>query len=360
MCTIIAHFDETVLKLMRPQSVQAGRSNQPQHQNREVVMLTSIRGICAATVSIGALLSAAPVLASDTEVSSSVENGETISINSVDPVGSQIVSLGDALSSAPTLLDPTIDWSAQSVAANRANAPVESDTANSLGEETGISFSANVALTTEYRFRGVDLSGGELAIQGGFDVSHSSGLYAGVWASSLDEDTVGYGSTELDIYGGWSGNLTEGLSADVGFIAYTYPDASGINTVVPGNFDYYEGYASLGFSLGPISSTVGVAYAPGQVGLDFGGARDNLYVYTDLSTAIPGTPLTLNGHLGYTDGSLTFTNDSKAFDWLIGVDLAVGPATLNASYVGAEGDAINDPGGVFTDDAFVVTLSASF
>ncbi|KWV92426.1 TorF family putative porin [Erythrobacter sp. YT30] len=320
-------------------------------------MLTSIRSPLAASITIGVLLSSAPALAGNTEVSSSVDAGESISLEHSDI---QIIDLPVANEGSATLLDPSIDWSAQSAAAARANGPVDEEAASSLGEETGISFSANVALTTEYRFRGINLSGGELAIQGGFDVSHTSGLYAGVWASNLDEDTVGYGSIELDIYGGWSGNLTEGLTGDVGFIAYTYPDASGINTVVPGNFDYYEGYASLGFSLGPVSSTVGVAYAPGQVGLDFGGERDNLYVYTDLSASIPDTPLTLNAHLGYTDGSLTFTNDSKAFDWSVGVDVAVGPATLSAAYIDVEGDAINDPGGVFTDDAFVVTLSASF
>lgn len=324
-------------------------------------MLTSIRGLMAASLPASVLLSAVPALATNAEITPSVETDEAILVDAAALDASvQIIEISDTTEASQTLIDPAIDWSTRSANAARASAPVDPDGSNSLGDESGITFSANVALTTEYRFRGVNLSGGELAVQGGFDVSHSSGLYAGVWASSLDEDTVGYGSTELDIYGGWSGNLTDGLSADVGFIAYTYPDASGINTVVPGNFDYYEGYASLGFSLGPVSSTVGVAYAPGQVGLDFGGARDNLYVYTDLSAAIPGTPLTLNGHFGYTDGSLTFTNNSKAVDWSIGVDVAVGPATLNASYIDVEGDVFNDPGGVFTDDAFVLTVSASF
>ena len=76
--------------------------------------------------------------------------------------------------------------------------------------------------------------------------------------------------------------------------------------------------------------------------------------------AIPDTPITINGHLGYTDGFLTFTNNSKAWDYSIGADLAVGPATLTAAYVGVEGDAGIDPLGTFTDDAFVLTLSASF
>lgn len=217
--------------------------------------------------------------------------------------------------------------------------------------ESSITVSANVAIASEYRFRGVDLSGGEMAIQGGFDVAHDSGFYVGTWASSLDEDTVGYGSTELDIYGGWSGDVTEGLALNVGAIQYIYPDAG------PGPFDYTEFYGSLGFTFGPAQATVGAAYAPEQDSLL---GNDNIYVYTDLGVGIPGTPVTVTGHLGYTDGFLTYTGDSKAFDWSIGAEAVVyGPVSLGVAYVGAEGDIA--PGDYdFVDDAVVFTLSASF
>lgn len=218
--------------------------------------------------------------------------------------------------------------------------------------ESSISVSANVAMTSEYRFRGVDLSGGELAIQGGVDVAHDSGFYIGTWASSLDETTVGFGSTELDIYGGWSGEVADGVSVDVGVIQYIYPDAG------PGDFDYTEFYGSVGFTFGPAEATVGVAYAPDQDSL---GSTDNTYVYTDLGVGIPDTPITLTGHLGYTDGFLTFTGDSKAFDWSIGAEAAIPstPLSLSVAYVGAEGDIVA-PAYDFVDDAVVFTLSASF
>ena len=220
------------------------------------------------------------------------------------------------------------------------------------GSASGLSVSANVTLASEYRFRGVDLSGGDFAIQGGVDVAHDSGFYVGTWASSLDEQTVGFGSTELDIYGGWSGDLTDGLAADVGVIGYLYPDAG------PGDFDYIELYGSLGLTLGPAETTVGVAYAPKQDSL---GGDDNFYIYGDVGVGIPNTPLTVTGHLGYTDGFLTFTGDGDAFDWSIGAEAAIAgtPLTVGAAYVGAEGDI---PAGAydFVDDAFVVTLGASF
>ena len=46
-------------------------------------------------------------------------------------------------------------------------------------------FTANVALVTNYLYRGISQTGGKPAIQGGFDYAHSSGFYAGVWGSNI-------------------------------------------------------------------------------------------------------------------------------------------------------------------------------
>lgn len=221
-----------------------------------------------------------------------------------------------------------------------------------VAQEAGdFSISGNAAIVTQYRFRGVGLSDGDIAVQGGVDIAHSSGFYIGTWGSSLDEgDGTGYGHTELDIYGGWSGDLAEGVSADVGVLYYVYPNAH----VLAGDTDYVEFYGSLGYSLGPVDTTVGVAYAPDQDSL---GSQDNLYLYGDASVGIPGTPVTLNGHVGYTDGVLAVTNDGTSWDWLVGADFAVSEnLSLGVSYVGVEGKGTNG----FDDDAVVGTLSVSF
>jgi uncharacterized protein (TIGR02001 family) len=223
--------------------------------------------------------------------------------------------------------------------------------------DIGVEVSANVAMVSEYRFRGVDLSGGEFAIQGGVDVGLPAGFYVGTWASSLDEQTVGYGSTELDVYGGWAGEFGN-ISTDVGVIMYIYPDAG------PGDFDYVEFYGSVGVGVGPGDLTVGVAYAPKQDSLCCDAMlenMDNFYIYADAGVGIPETPLSLSAHVGYTDGFLTFTEDGEAVDWSVGLSLALPstPLELGVAYIGVEGDATVDPGFVFTDDAVVVTLSAS-
>lgn len=283
-------------------------------------MLTSIRGISAATIAAGFVLSASPALAEEITPATPV-------IITADLTDADLV---------------------------KASQAIEEEKASALGATSGFDFSANVALVSEYRFRGVDLSGGDPALQGGLDLAHSSGIYLGTWASTIDDDTVGYGDVELDIYGGWSGDVAPGLTFDVGGIFYLYPDAGA------GDYDYFELYSSLGFTIGPAGATVGIAYAPSQDSLDFGGGEDdNLYLYTDLSVGIPNTPVTLTGHLGYTDGVLTFTDDGKAFDWSLGAEVSFGPATLGIAYVDAEGDHL--PGDYkFTDAAIVATLSASF
>ena len=215
-------------------------------------------------------------------------------------------------------------------------------------EEGEITVSGNAAIVSEYRFRGVGFSDGDIAVQGGVDVGHSSGFYIGTWGSSLDEDSVGYGSTELDIYGGWSGEIGSGVTADVGVLYYLYPNAAASDT------DYVEFYGSLGYAIGPVETTLGLAYAPDQDSL---GDSDNLYIYADASVGIPSTPVSLTGHLGYTDGALAVTDDGNGWDWSVSADFALTDnLSVGVAYVGVEGKGAKD----FDDDAVVGTLSVSF
>lgn len=302
-------------------------------------MLTSIRGLMAATFAMGAFVTA-PALATETGATETgTDEAHTHQTGTSDTGASETSSHDAAIFNV--------------VDVERAVETSDSDRFSYAAADAtpGFEISANAALVSEYRFRGVDLSGGDLAIQGGIDLSLDAGFYIGTWGSSIDEDTVGFGHTEVDVYGGFGGDLAEGVGFDLGVIAYLYPNAG------PGDFDYVELYGSLGFEFGPVETTVGVAYAPEQDSL---GSEDNFYIYTDVGIGIPSTPLSISGHLGYTDGFLTFTDDSKAFDWSVGVDFeAMGPLSVGVAYVGAEGDiAAGDYD--YVDDAVVLTLSASF
>ncbi|EDL47774.1 TorF family putative porin [Erythrobacter sp. SD-21] len=224
--------------------------------------------------------------------------------------------------------------------------------AQAQDDDSGVSVSANAALTTDYRFRGVSLSGGDPAIQGGVDVAHDSGFYVGTWASSIDGGPD-FGELELDIYGGWSGNVAEGVTVDVGLLYYAYPSGdTGADT------DYWEPYASVGFNLGPAEATVGAAYAFEQDSLS---GDDNLYLYTDLGLSVPNTPVSLSAHLGYTDGALAppllaGAADDTGLDWSLGASVSSGILEVGVAYVGVEGPAIDG----FTDDTIVATITASF
>jgi uncharacterized protein (TIGR02001 family) len=104
--------------------------------------------------------------------------------------------------------------------------------------------SANVTLATDYTFRGISQTGERGAIQGGFDWSGESGLYAGIWASNINFG--GDASTEMDYYGGFAGETAGGLGYDIGFIYYDYENES--------EFDYLE--FALGFSYADFSAGV--------------------------------------------------------------------------------------------------------
>jgi uncharacterized protein (TIGR02001 family) len=88
--------------------------------------------------------------------------------------------------------------------------------------------SANVALATEYVFRGVSQTAEHPAVQGGFDVACGI-FYAGVWASNLDfgSDPViaeDIADIEMDWYLGIK-PVTGKVTWDLGVIYYTYPDS---------------------------------------------------------------------------------------------------------------------------------------
>ena len=87
------------------------------------------------------------------------------------------------------------------------------------------SFSANVGLYSDYVFRGYTQTQNEPAIQGGFDVEHSSGLYAGTWASNVEwttaSDLMDKNSVEIDFYAGWATDLGFwDLGFDIGVLQF--------------------------------------------------------------------------------------------------------------------------------------------
>ncbi|WOK35802.1 TorF family putative porin [Sphingomonas sp. C3-2] len=215
-------------------------------------------------------------------------------------------------------------------------------------DSSGISVSGSATIVSDYRFRGVSQSSEEAAIQGGFTVNHDSGLYAGTWGSSISFS----GGTEIDFFGGYATEVTPGVTLDVGATYYWYPGGTGATDVI-------EPYVAVSGDLGPVSTKVGFAYAPDQKSL---GDASAVYLYTDMSTAIPSTPLKLNGHIGFAKSdSFLGGPDGNAIDYSIGVSASYKALTLGVSYVNT--DYTNRGGAkeaLGADGAVLFSLGASF
>jgi uncharacterized protein (TIGR02001 family) len=219
-----------------------------------------------------------------------------------------------------------------------------------------ITITGNVALATEYRLRGISQTDGDAAIQGAITVSHSSGLYVGTWASNLaGYGTFGGSDMELDLIGGYT-KAIGGATLDGGVVYYVYPGTSG--------HEYFELYGSVGGKVGPVNAKLGTYWAPKQDNI--GG--HNIWVYTDLGFPIEGTPITLKGHVGYSDGTSGYTWGGDVIDYSVGADLAFKNLTLNVSYVGTDigkaqsafWDTTPGKGRDITKGKVVASLTASF
>jgi len=159
---------------------------------------------------------------------------------------------------------------------------------------------ANMTLATDYVWRGVSQTDQAPAIQGGLDWSNESGFYVGTWGSNVDFSDSS--SLELDVYGGWGTELSNGLGLDLGFIAYTYHDDGSDSDFE----ELYVGLSHSGFS--------------GTVSRDF----DNKDTYIDLSYETTfGQDIGLGLHIGkytgdYTDYSVTFSKSYAGLDFGLG------------------------------------------
>ena len=106
--------------------------------------------------------------------------------------------------------------------------------------------SGNVALTSDYVFRGLTQTWGDPAIQGGADLSTTNGFAAGFWASSISDRTYPGASLELDVYASYGVAIDDDWSWRAGVYGYLYPngnlDEAGLRSR---SFDTVEATAAL-------------------------------------------------------------------------------------------------------------------
>src|SRR5210317_279163 len=153
-------------------------------------------------------------------------------------------------------------------------------------ETSDWSISANVGLYSDYIFRGYTQTENEPALQGGFDVSHSSGFYIGTWASNVDwvktADLQKSNSVEVDLYGGYAFNVG-GVDLDIGFLQFWYP---GTNKNAQAEADASEVYAGAGYDFGVASASVYYYHVVSTDAWGFSDADGSEYLTLDVDIPV--------------------------------------------------------------------------
>ena len=192
-------------------------------------------------------------------------------------------------------------------------------------------FTSNVTLASEYIYRGIGQTNRKPAIQGGFDYAHSSGLYAGVWASNvswLSDQAPNVGkisnSIEMDFYGGYKGAVGD-FGYDVGLLQYYYPGdyPAGFN-----NPNTLEGYVAGSWTFLTLKYSHSFSDLFGWPGSKNSG-------YLDLTANYELVPtVNLVAHIGRQKVNGSTSGDASYTDYKLGVTKDFSGTVLGLSYIG--------------------------
>lgn len=191
-----------------------------------------------------------------------------------------------------------------------------------------VAISGNVALTSDYQFRGISQTLENPAVQGGFDVGVNS-FYVGTWASNIDFGTEG--TMELDIYAGFKPQLTDTLALDLGVVGYLYPGLDDSASEA----DYYELKAGAIFTPSDAFGMTGTLFWSPEFTFDGG---DSLYAEVGASYAATDY-FSLSGAVGNqsVDTATYFIDGSGSSDsyttWNLGGTLSAYGFGVDVRYV---------------------------
>lgn len=190
-------------------------------------------------------------------------------------------------------------------------------------EEEAPALTWNLALTSDYVFRGITQTDFDPALQGGLDYSFgNSGIYIGAWASNVDFGEDGP-DIELDSYVGWSRDVADDWNLDLSFVHYAYMGED-------------EAYGSVNYNEFIVKNTwhematLTVAYAPDYANLDISTWYVNLGGTWDL-----GNDFAVNAGVGrtkFSDGLGSYN------DWNVGLSRQFGPVNAALNFYDTSGE----------------------
>jgi len=181
---------------------------------------------------------------------------------------------------------------------------------------------ANIGGTSNYVFRGETQTNDDPALQGGIDYVDKIGIYAGVWASNVENPGTNDTGLETDLYVGYNFELNDDVLFDLGYIAYEYT-----STDIPDADELYFGVTFKDFT---------ATYFDG----DSAGAD---YSYVDLKYVVGlKNDFYLNFHYGNLD-----SNGTDAEDVLFGVSREVSGFDISLNFTSIDRDNGTDDSEVF-------------
>ena len=206
-------------------------------------------------------------------------------------------------------------------------------------EISEVGVSANMAMTSNYVWRGMSQTGNSPAIQGGVDLDYQ-GVYVGVWGSNINfGDTKA--SLEADVYVGYANEIAN-FSYDVGYVQYIYPNATD-------EYNFGEAYAKLGYDFEVVS--VGAAY---YLGVDTNDAADvaDDWEPENAWEVSASAPLPMEFSVDATYGDY----DTSGSYYLVGLNKSFGKFDFTLAYTANDGNGDSDS----EQDNFVATMATSF
>ncbi len=186
--------------------------------------------------------------------------------------------------------------------------------------------SANVGLVSEYYFRGIQQTS-DASASAGLDYENG-GFYAGTWTADVSD------GLEIDFYAGYGFDLTEDLSASVGFTSYQYT----------GDFDseYNEVNLGLAFGMFSVEYSIGTHEEDADAGIDV----ESDYTFLGLTVEHEGFYGTYGSHGDDFDGDY----------FELGYGTEIGGFDAGVSFIFSS----DELAGGESDEAIVFSLSKSF
>ena len=231
----------------------------------------------------------------------------------------------------------------------------------------------NIGLYSQYIFRGLTQTDRGPAVQGGVDLTHSSGFYLGAWASNIswlrdnNNGSSPYskdGHLELDVYGGYRYTFANGVGIDLGALQYIYPGsktsgkddtwASAYTTEVYGALSYGWVQAKISSVVSDSAWTVGkytnVSTSKNAQGTYYAELNATIPV-SDLIGAKDGLASGITGiaHIARQEFNAGSGNDAYSYtDYKLGLQKSFSEGALNGVNVGGYWTYANTKDSVWT------------